>query len=168
MDKGSGSGWPKKTGSDRIRIRIRSRNTACDQCDFSATRPDGLKYHKKTQHEGSRYSCEMCDFSCTSQQYLEAHINSKHKGTRYPCDMCDYSANIKRTILKHRLSQHSVKISFWQGSIQIFIPNISAVVGRWPISKGFFQGWGAGNFFRRSGSLFFFFKRLRPRLLIFF
>ena len=24
MDKGSGSGWPKKTGSDRIRIRIRN------------------------------------------------------------------------------------------------------------------------------------------------
>ena len=52
----------------------------CDQCDFTASRSDKLKLHKRIKHEqvGVRYKCDQCDFTAIRPDKLTQHRKNKH------------------------------------------------------------------------------------------
>ena len=66
----------------------------------------GLRKHKRSSHEGVRYSCPECDSKYSHPQALRNHVRSVHEGRLYECDQCDYKAALKPNIEKHKLSKH--------------------------------------------------------------
>jgi len=55
----------------------------CDLCDKKYSRSNHLKEHKKTVHDGVKYSCDECDYKATSQGNLKIHKRRVHEGVKY-------------------------------------------------------------------------------------
>ena len=52
---------------------------SCDQCDYSATQKDQLKYHVESNHDETRYNCDQCDYSPTQKDQLKHHVEATHE-----------------------------------------------------------------------------------------
>ena len=64
----------------------------CIECQRVFNSQPALIYHKKSRHEGVKYTCDQCDYHVTTQSTLKRHIQSKHEGIHYACNQCDYQA----------------------------------------------------------------------------
>ena len=66
----------------------------CKQCDYVATRAQGLKSHNKAKHDSTkskRFICDICEFAAESSSQLKRHKKDKHEGIRYSCDVTNVS-----------------------------------------------------------------------------
>ena len=78
------------------------------ECDQNKTFSNRRTFncHKKSVHEGKRYSCNKCAYQTTHNSHLTVHIQSKHEGIQYACDQCDYQASCKSDLNKHFQQKH--------------------------------------------------------------
>ena len=77
----------------------------CDICDYIATVPSQLKYHKKIKHEKSEiFKCEFCDHQTTYKGHLKRHVLTVHQKENLPlqkCEICEFT-----TVNPDGLRQH--------------------------------------------------------------
>ena len=78
----------------------------CKECDISFRGKSGLRYHKRSKHDGIRFFCSYCNFKSTSPGTLKAHKTATHEGVRYACDICDYKASQQGHLKRHKESLH--------------------------------------------------------------
>ena len=52
----------------------------CDMCNKSFLQYAAIWYHRKTKHEGMKFSCETCSSDFKSRHLLDDHIWLKHPG----------------------------------------------------------------------------------------
>ena len=77
-------------------------------CEYAATQLIALKNHKKSIHEGFRYSCDDCEYTASHLSTLKQHKESIHKGIInkvYSCDQCEYTGS-KSALSHHKKSKH--------------------------------------------------------------
>ena len=77
-----------------------------DLCDYAAPTSSDLGLHKKSKHEGIRYSCDQCEYTASKSSNLRAHKKAKHEGIRYPCDQCEYAATTSSNLRAHKKAKH--------------------------------------------------------------
>lgn len=80
----------------------------CDfeQCQYQSNRPDKVKLHKQTIHQGIKFPCNHCEYKAMSPCDLRKHVRGRHEGIRYTCDRCDHISFDKSTLKKHVLAIH--------------------------------------------------------------
>ena len=76
------------------------------KCEFASARPEVLKSHKETRHNGLIFPCDQCDFVTTRQDKLKRHTRTKHEGLRYPCDECDFVSTRLDRLKRHKEATH--------------------------------------------------------------
>ena len=104
----------KQTGNDsgsrkRSKIDASSKDPSfqCKECQRVFNSQPALMYHKKSRHEGVKYTCDQCDYQATAQHNLTQHIQSKHEGiNKYACNQCDYQATRHSSLTIHIQSKH--------------------------------------------------------------
>ena len=82
--------------------------TKCDKCWKTFTRPEALKNHIQTVHEGERnYKCETCGKLFSEKQNLQRHTQNVHEGRRdWICDTCGRALAEKNDLKKHIKAVH--------------------------------------------------------------
>lgn len=81
-----------QVGPKRIKRRKVSSgggNVKCKDCDWEGGTENGLRYHKRTVHEGLKngnYTCTKCDFKSTSNFYMKRHKAEKHSAEVKPSE----------------------------------------------------------------------------------
>ena len=80
----------------------------CGECNAGPyTKPQALKNHKASVHEGVRYPCDQCNAGpFTHPDTLRKHKATAHEGVRYECNRCDYKATAKGPLKKHCIKVH--------------------------------------------------------------
>lgn len=96
--------WSRKRKHDVVSPNENGK-FPCDLCDYEATRPDNLRIHKQSRHEGVRFSCEECGKEFSNPSGLSLHKRTKHEGRTYDCETCgmQYAGRgaLKRHIRTH-------------------------------------------------------------------
>ena len=77
----------------------------CNQCQYQASHPVKLKYHVKSKHEGG-YACKLCEQQYTDKMALKIHIQSFHEGVTYACHHCDSQLSSPSSLRIHIKSVH--------------------------------------------------------------
>lgn len=80
----------------------------CDfiNCEYQSNRPDKVRLHKQTIHQGIKFPCNHCEYKACSPCDLRKHVRGRHEGIRYKCDKCDHISFDKSTLKKHVLAIH--------------------------------------------------------------
>ena len=80
----------------------------CDfeQCQYQSNRPDKVKLHRQTIHQGIKFPCNHCEYKAMSPCDLRKHVRGRHENIRYACDRCDHISFDKSTLKKHVLAIH--------------------------------------------------------------
>ena len=80
----------------------------CDfeQCQYQSNRPDKVKLHRQTIHQGIKFPCNHCEYKAMSPCDLRKHVRGRHEGIRYTCDRCDHISVDKSSLKKHILAIH--------------------------------------------------------------
>lgn len=84
---------------------FKNRLHECDQCDYKG-HYNSFLYHKKSKHDGTRYTCDVCDYTASTVAYLKVHKRTKHEGIRYPCDECEFMAASTTYLKQHKKVKH--------------------------------------------------------------
>ena len=85
------------------------RKFSCGTCDYQATQKGHLTAHQQSVHEGRIFSCDTCDYQATTGTYLTEHKKSVHEGRKFPCGTCDYQAARRGDLTTHQKSVHERK-----------------------------------------------------------
>ena len=84
-------------------------NFTCNKCNFTTIFKLEMKNHEKYKHSPKNvHPCPECDYAATRADGLRIHINSVHLKIRYPCDMCDHTSTTKGDLSKHVKLKHSI------------------------------------------------------------
>ena len=75
-------------------------------CSDKATQEDYSLTHKRSVHEGVKFSCDQCNYKAKWKSSLRKHIKSIHEGVKFPCNQCEYKATKNDTLLTHIRSVH--------------------------------------------------------------
>ena len=86
---------------------------SCDLCSHVAAQVGSLIEHKRSKHEGVRYPCDQCDYAATHRSNLVKHKKSKHEGVKYLCDQCPYVATQLPKLKAHKQNKHEGKTIIW-------------------------------------------------------
>jgi len=78
----------------------------CEVCEYTTTRNNVLREHKRTKHGGLLYSCTECELKTPGKNYLKRHIKEKHNGLKYNCAKCDFSGRTYSGLHRHRKNVH--------------------------------------------------------------
>ena len=105
-----------------LKFHIIARNTkkyphVCDICGAGFIVGKRLEVHKKTKHEGFRWTCKICDKTFLQQHGLKAHqtfihsdndanTNVKTKVEGHTCTVCS-KVFVSKTNLKIHMDKHS-------------------------------------------------------------
>ena len=81
-------------------------NYDCKPCHKTFATRSSLSRHKKSAHEGVKFTCSYCDYQATQQSNLNTHIMLKHEGVKFACNQCDYEATHPSTLTGHIQSEH--------------------------------------------------------------
>ena len=57
-------------------------------------------------HEGIRHSCDQCGYSAIRPENLRAHIRDVHENLTFLCKNCPFQTNRKRKLNDHLRSMH--------------------------------------------------------------
>ena len=93
-----------KDGKRKVRIHF------CDECTFSCDRPDFLKDHKFTEHEGNVYQCDQCEKTYRKTKNMKEHIKLKHgsETETFLCELCNFHTKWARALKGHQKTQHNI------------------------------------------------------------
>ena len=87
----------------------KTRNCTIDNCDFTATRRDHLRFHIRSAHFNEQTQCNLCDYQAKHKGHLTEHVLNVHdEGATYNCSIqnCDFTANKRRSLRNHINSVH--------------------------------------------------------------
>ena len=78
----------------KTQTQAKSKNYACQDCDYSTTQSGHLRRHWTAKHTEERFKCDLCGSTFTIANTLSRHIASKHNGLMFKCavDECSYTA----------------------------------------------------------------------------
>ena len=80
----------------------------CDQCDYKATQPGGLKRHKLLHDVHSfEFGCDICDYQGKTQEYLNKHMKVKHGARKFGCMLCTFKSWKKEALEAHSECAHA-------------------------------------------------------------
>ena len=85
----------------------------CEQCDYIAKHPKGLKRHVDFTHKGIVFMCDQCDYFSSNTSNLNSHKKSKHDMRVYKCIFCDLTTSFKQYLQKHIKEKHGGEIVFF-------------------------------------------------------
>ena len=91
----------------------KTRNCTIDNCDFTATRRDHLRFHIRSAHFNEQTQCNLCDYQAKHKGHLTEHVLNVHdEGATYNCSIqnCDFTANKRRSL---RIHINSVHLNHW-------------------------------------------------------
>ena len=81
-------------------------NYPCADCTKVYLRPENLKMHITTVHEGHTFICDKCGAQFLSKTGLQGHIKVQHnKEHRHTCITCGQHFEVKQDFLSH-VSKH--------------------------------------------------------------
>ena len=78
----------------------------CDQCSYIGKSFWYLRRHRKSVHEGLKYSCELCNYKVTDQTIYNTHLREIHNLNKLVCNVCDYKANRRGELHAHMQDNH--------------------------------------------------------------
>ena len=78
----------------------------CDLCGFVARRPDAMRQHRLSRHEGVSYKCDKCPKEFMQERNLKLHVKQVHESEPLLCDQCDYKTQREDTLKKHKMNMH--------------------------------------------------------------
>ena len=78
----------------------------CDICGFVARRPDALRQHRLSRHEGVSFKCDKCPKEFMQERNLKSHVKQVHESEPLLCDQCDYKTQREDTLKKHKMNMH--------------------------------------------------------------
>ena len=78
----------------------------CDLCGFVAKRPDALRQHKASKHDGISFKCDKCPKVFMQERNLKIHMRQIHESEPLLCDQCDYKTQREDTLKKHKMNMH--------------------------------------------------------------
>ena len=80
---------------------------SCPYCDYHAVQSFNLKMHITTIHDGLRsFKCKMCEATFTRQISLAKHKRGKHEGVSFSCSQCEYTALQQGNLKNHIKNVH--------------------------------------------------------------
>jgi len=84
----------------------------CEECDYSTTRKEHLKYHKKNVHPVVKLAlkCDRCDYCTYTAEYLRKHVKRKHTDERRPQFKCPYEGCLFTSAYKANVQNHERRI----------------------------------------------------------
>ena len=93
-----------KDGKRKVRIHF------CEECPFSCDRPDFLKDHKFTEHEGKLYKCGQCEKTYRKTKNMKEHIKLKHgsENETFLCELCNFHSKWARALKGHQKTKHNM------------------------------------------------------------
>ena len=78
----------------------------CDLCGFVARRPDAMRQHRLSRHEGVSFKCDKCPKVFMQERNLKSHVKQVHESEPLLCDQCDYKTQREDTLKKHKMNMH--------------------------------------------------------------
>ena len=102
----------------------------CKECEWSGKTGNGLRYHRRTAHEGLKsgnYWCMYCEFKSTSAYYHHKHVQNEHPGdpsTLTPKPNYERDLQLKQYKprkqykTRDRQGKHACKLCEWSGNSQ--------------------------------------------------
>ena len=88
---------------------IEKTTIECDECGATFKYKHHMLRHKRSKHEGVRYSCNYCDYKATQPGNLKTHKSSVHEGLGYACSYCQYIATKQDNLKRREESVHKGK-----------------------------------------------------------
>ena len=90
-------------------IKIKSHN--CSFCNKVYNRPQKLKDHIKSFHEGIKdHICGKCGKAFCTSGYLKIHVENVHEGIKHNCSFCNKAFNLPQKLKEHINSFHELGI----------------------------------------------------------
>ena len=78
----------------------------CDICGFVARRPDALRQHRSSRHDGVSFNCDKCSKVFMQKRNLKFHIEQMHESEPILCDQCDFKTQREDTLRRHKFKLH--------------------------------------------------------------
>ena len=85
---------------------LKANSGKCDQCSYIGKSFWYLRRHRKSVHEGLKYSCELCNYKVTDQTIYNTHLREIHDLNKLVCNVCDYKANRRGEMQTHMQDNH--------------------------------------------------------------
>ena len=85
---------------------LKANSGKCDQCSYIGKSFWYLRRHRKSVHEGLKYSCELCNYKVTDQTIYNTHLREIHDVNKLVCNVCDYKANRRGEMQAHMIDNH--------------------------------------------------------------
>ena len=80
----------------------------CETCQYQASSYWTLRYHKMTNHLGTKERCNICDYNHPHPTRMKQHYKWAHLGIEYKCEQCDFKTkNLLSTMRSHVKTKHS-------------------------------------------------------------
>ena len=75
----------------------------CTDCEKKYSDKKNLKEHQLSKHEGVIYECDQCNYSASRPESLKLHKTAIHnEGVKYACDQCSYKGTTKTNLRIHQ------------------------------------------------------------------
>ena len=86
---------------------------SCEKCDYTCKSIGGLKFHRKTIHEGRRFNCDLCDYQATQKHMVKLHHEKVHLKITHKCRYCDHVTSNKPSLRQHEIRLHKDEITLF-------------------------------------------------------
>ena len=80
---------------------------SCSYCEHSFSTQILLKHHTRRAH--NKYLCSVCNKEFTRPQVLKEHVLTIHEGKKKPCSICNREFSTSKSLKWHILSVHEGK-----------------------------------------------------------
>ena len=99
-------------GENRFNGKVSSKSKRmedgvdCNECGKHLSTKTNLAQHKKSVHEGIKYSCAECPYQASHKPHLTKHKRAVHEGIKYTCKECRHQTSRKETLVLHNRIVH--------------------------------------------------------------